>query len=809
MLKNYILIAFRQFTRHKMFSAMNVFCLAIGISFCLMMGEYIMHEFSVNSNFKNVHRQYFLTSKWKIKDTGPEIASVGPLVRSLKTNLPALVSNYYRFNPVTTVVSAGDKHFREDVAIGDTSLVSMFGYPVLYGDATHAFINNTSTVITEELAFKLFGEKNAIGKTVIMTNNTGSTSNYRVSAVLKSIPYNTVNNLLADKGYSMFVPFEGNDFYPGVGPRGGTGEENWNNFSIVCCIELQPGVNPKQLASPVKNMLALNAPEAISKNLEVKFNPLDSYYLKANNGAISKTLSILSLVASGILLLAVINFVNIMIGTSSYRVREIGLRKVFGGRRIQLVIQYLVESILLTGFAALLSVLFYSLCRPLFNEILNTRLPSLLEFHAHEISLLILLTLAVGSLAGLYPAVILSGSEIVASVKGKLGSAERGSWMRSSLLILQFTIAIAVFIFSMTISRQVGFFFATDLGYNKDQLLVISAFPKQWDSAGVIKMESIRNGLMGLSAVKNASVSFEVPERPSLFQVQMSPEGSRNNQPVSVQTITVDENYANTFGLHLLAGRFFREKIGGFVPGETVINESAMKTFGWSLPEAIGKRLQVVAGGADRTVVGVIKDFHLASLHENILPLCLIHVKDAKFYRYLTVKLQAGNISEELDRVREKWTQISPASPFDFFFMDEKVQSMYRSVLQLKKAANTATGLMLAIVLLGLFGVLTLSLTKRIKEIAVRKVLGAGLKNIISLFIKQYALLLLSANAIAWPLAYYFSNRWLQQYAYRVTQPLAIYLIAGVLVTSIAFILISLQSLKAALANPVKSLRIE
>jgi putative ABC transport system permease protein len=802
MLKNYILIAFRQFSRHKMFSALNVFCLAIGISFCLLIGQYVLHETSVNADLKNIGRQYFITSKWKISNTGPEITTVGPLAKTLRQTYPGLVSNYYRFNPVTTVVSAGDKHFKEDVAIGDTSLVTMYGRPLLYGDPAHAFTNNSSTVITEELAIRLFGDRNALGKTVTLTNTTGSVKDYSVSAVLKSVPYNSINNLLAIKGYSMFVPFEGNDYYPG-----GSGEELWTGFFTVGYLELQPGISPDRLTIPIRKLLTLHSPEAISKNLSVELKPLETFYLKANHGAVSKTLSILSLVALSILLLAVINFINIMIGTSSYRIKEIGLRKVFGGRRRQLVIQYLTESIVLTLFAAVLSVFFYGLFRPLFNELLNTTLPSLTSFTFTEFALVGMLVLGVGVFAGIYPAIILSGSEMVSAVKGKLDSVEKGMWLRRSLLVLQFTIAIGVFIFSMTISKQVKYFFDTDLGYNKEQLMVITAFPKQWDSAGVMKMESIRNGLLAVSSVKDASVSFEIPERNPPGQFLVIPEGGKNNQPISVQSIGTDEKYASTFGLHLLEGRFFRDTIGGFVSGETVITEAAMKSFGWQT--AAGKHFTMVNDGGPLTVVGVIKDYHVSSLHEAMMPLCFIHVKDSRSYRYLTVKLRPGNTSNAIAQVKAKWKEMSPAAPFEYFFMDEKLQSMYQSELQLKKAANISTGLMLLIVLLGIFGVLTLALAKRMKEIAVRKVLGAELHHILLLFIRQYTGLLLLANLIAWPLAYYFSNHWLQQYAYRIIQPVSIYFIAGIFISLIAFLLISIQCLKAALMNPVDSLKTE
>ena len=806
MLKNYILIALRQFSRHKMFSALNVFCLAIGISFCLLIGQYFLHETSVNSNLKNPHQQYFLNSNWKIKNTGPDITTIGPLTRALRLSFPDLVANYYRYNPVTNVLSAGDKHFKEDIAIGDTSFVTMYGYPLLYGDPSQAFVNNRSAVISEEFAMKLFGQLNVINRTVTLTNTTGTMQDYKVSAVLKSRPYNSVHNFLDTKGYAMFIPFEGNDYYPRGGTRGGTGEEDWNQFFTVSYIELQPGVKPESLTGPVKKLLTLNSPENINKNLEVNFKPLDSYYLDANNGSVAKTLSILSLVALSILLLAVINFVNIMIGTSSYRIKEIGLRKVFGGRRKQLVMQYLTESIVLTFFAAILSVLFYGLFRPLFNNVLNTSLPPLIGFHLAELGFLGSFIIIVGSLAGIYPALILSGSEVVSSVKGKLDSVEKGIWLRKSLLVLQFSIAIAVFIFSLTISKQVKFFFDKDLGYDKDQLMLLTAFPKQWDSAGVAKMETVRDGLLGISVVKDATVSFDIPEG-SPNKLVVNPEGAKSNQAISVQTISVDEKYASTYGMHLLEGRFFRNQIGGFVSGEAVINESALKSFGWKT--AAGRKFTIPNGGGDVRVVGVVKDFHLASLHEFIEPLVFFHVKDGRAYRFLTVKLRAGNLSNSIARVKVRWKELSPGAPFEFTFMDEKLQSMYQSELQLKKAAGIATGLMLLIVLLGIFGVLTLALTKRIKEIAVRKVLGAELHHILTLFIKQYAGLLLIANLIAWPLTWYFSNQWLQQYAYRIIQSMSIYFIAGILVSVIAIVLITLQCLKVALANPVTSLKTE
>jgi ABC-type antimicrobial peptide transport system permease subunit len=787
-----------------MFSALNVFCLAIGISFCMLIGQYIVHEASVNSIYKDVHQQYFLNSEWKSKNSGPEMTTVGALVKALKQNYSNLVSDCYRFNPVVNVVSAGDKHFREDVSIGDTNLVSMYGLPLLYGNPGKAFADIHSAVITEVFALKLFGEKNVINKVITFTNLSGKTTDYKVSAVLKALPYNTISNAYADAhyGYAMYIPFEGNQYYPS-----GTAEDSWSDIYTVSFVKLQPGIQVRQLTAPIKKLLVQNAPEAISRNMLIHLKPLDTYYLNSNGGTVSKTLSILSWVALGILLLAVINFVNMLIGTSSYRIREIGLRKVFGGRRQELIFQYIVESILLTLLAAILSLIFYSVFRTFFNDILNTTLSPLGSFHYREWMAIVLLVLIVGILAGFYPAFILSGSEMVSSVKGKQEGVERGMWMKKSLLTAQFTIAIGVFIFSMILSRQVDYFFNNDLGYNKARLMVITAFPKQWDSAGVAKMESIRNGLLSESVIKDASVSFDIPERTPPNRLAVKPEGRNDNDPLSVEAISVDEKFASTYGIQLREGKFFSNQTGAFVADEAVINESALKNFGWKT--AYGKKIRFTDGGPDAVVTGVIKDFHLTSMQDAIEPLVLFQVKANRAFRFITVKLGPGDLANAIERVRARWKELSPTAPFEFTFMDEKLQSMYRSELQLKKASGIATGLMILIILFGIFGVLALALTRRTKEIAVRKVLGADIYHIITLFIKQYAALLLISNLIAWPLTFYFCNKWLQQYVYRVNQPVSMYFMAGFFIAIIAFTLITLQCLKVALTNPVRSLKTE
>jgi putative ABC transport system permease protein len=797
MLKNYLIIAVRHLRRHKLFSAINILCLAIGITFSMVIGVYIINQKKVNASIKNVDNQYFIKSKWKVKNMGLPITTVAPLAKTLKEKYPDIIANYYRFNPVTNVVSAGDKHFKENIAICDTTFVSMFGFELLHGDNEHAFKNNASAVITEAMAIKLFGNTNAIDKTITITNTTSDKQDFAVSAVLKTIPYCTVNNAIDPAGYNVFVPLEGNRYF-----QGGTGEDSWNNIYMPGMIELKTRASVNALFKATEQTLTDNLPGNLKGLLQPEFVSLKEYYLKDNNGAVQKMITVLSLIAAFILLMAIINFININIGTSSYRIKEIGLRKVFGGARGQLVVQHLTEALVITFFAALLSLFFYEMVRPIFDQVLSTRLDRIWKFDMIKTGLLFSLVIAIGLTSGIYPAFILSASSLIRSVKGKVAVTTGGVFLRQGLLVVQFSLAIFIFIAALNVSKQVSYFFQKDLGYNRDQLLVLTAFPKQWDSTGVQKMEMIKNGLKELAVVQSASLSYEVPDRTPPTTIDLLPEGA--TKPLVIPFITVDEEYASTFAIQKKEGTFFNNYLRPAVNSEIVLNETAAKMLGTSVGETIR-----MPSGFSSTVTGIVKDFNYSSFQQSIGPLAFIHVNSITQYRFLTLKLHSADISSSLSQIKEKWKTLSPSSPFEYTFMDQRFQSLYSSELQLKKATNVATILNLLIVLMGIFGVVAFTLARRNKEIAVRKVLGAEVKNILFLFIKDYAWLILIANLIAWPVAYFVINNWLQNYSYRIEQNIFSYLTVCLLVFFIAFLAIAAQCFKTAIAKPIKSLRTE
>jgi ABC-type antimicrobial peptide transport system permease subunit len=775
-------------------------CLAIGITFAMLIGVYVINQKNVNASIRNVDNQYVIKSKWKIRNMGLPITTVAPLAKTLKEEYPDLVANYYRFNPVTNVVSAGDKHFKEDISICDTSLVSMFGFKLLYGDPKQAFKNNSSAIITEAMAIKLFGTTNAVNKTISITNTTPDQQDYSVSAVLKTIPYCTVNNFIDPDGYNVFVPFEGNRYF-----QNGSGyEESWNNTYIPAIIELRKGVSSEDIAKATAQTLSLHLPDNLKGLLQPEFISLKDYYLRDNNGAVQKMITTLSLIAGLILLMAIINFINISIGTSSYRLKEIGLRKVFGSARIQLIIQHITELMVITFIAALISLCLYELVRPVFNQLLNTHLDRVWQFDLFKIALLFSLVIVIGFIAGIYPAFILSSSNIIHSVKGKIDTARGGLILRKGLLIVQFSLAIFIFIGALNVSKQVSYFFNKDLGYDREQLLVITAFPKQWDSSGVLKMATIKDGLKELHDVQSASLSFEVPDRTPPATLDLLPEGS--GKPVVVPFIDVDEDYGVTFGLQKKEGTFFMNYNSPAIRNELVLNETAAKTLG--LKSAVGKTIRMPSGFSF-IVAGVVKDFNYSSFQQSIGPLAFIHLKNSKRYRYLTLKLHTTDVSRTINEVKEKWKTLSPASPFEYTFMDQRFQSLYSSELQLKKATKVGTILNLIIVFMGIFGIVAFTLARRTKEIAVRKVLGAEVKHILFLFIKDYAWLIVIANIIAWPVAYFVINNWLQNYSYRIQQSIFSYLEVCLLIFCIAFLLIIFQCFKTAIENPVKKLRTE
>jgi putative ABC transport system permease protein len=801
MLHNYFTIAWRNIIKHKLFSLINIFGLSVGIAFTLLIASYVWHEVNINSDLKNADNQYIIQSKWKDPNMGYVLTALASMPKALKDEYPNLVANYYHWDGVSSNVSKGDKHFRESLQVGDSTFIKMYGFKLMYGDTNTALNDPFSVVITEDRAIKYFGKTDVVGQTLSIESFTGQTHDFMITGVLEKLKKNSVTNVIDQSNSTFFLPGAAAKFL-------GRSLDGWNNTAIVGLLELKKGVKPGALTGPMQSLIKRNAAPQIAANLTPYLVSLKSFYINDAGGTIKKMLYTLSCIALFILMMAVINFVNICISRSSRRMKEMGIRKVLGGLREQLIWQFLIESVLMVLIATLIALGIYALAKPFFNNLLATEITGLFSFPLYFYAAPVLLALLIGLLAGLYPALVLSSLKSIDSLKGKLDQVKENVLFRKALIGFQFGTAAVVLICAIVISKQINIFFGKSLGYDKDYV-IYAQLPRDWSNPGVKKMEDKRYRLAQLPEVSSVSLSWEIMDGGNSGNLQAYKLTDNPTQAFSSQLLLTDNQFAATYGLHIKAGEFFKPQYMQADSGKVVINETQLKALGYKQPkDAIGRQFNAV-GMAPLTICGVVGDFIFGGMSGRILPMTFINVNQTPFYRYFSIRLKPGNIQSSVETLQKKWAEVMPGAPFEYAFMDDALAKMYKTELQLKKASYLATGLAMVIVLLGVLGLISLSIQKRTKEIGIRKVLGSSVKDVMMLFLKDFLGTVIIAGLVACPFAYWMMNKWLNGYAYKISLtplPFAVAIVALLLVTSI---LISLQTIKAALANPVKSLRSE
>ncbi|OOQ60182.1 ABC transporter permease [Mucilaginibacter pedocola] len=802
MLHNYFIIAWRNIVKHKLFSLINIFGLSVGIAFTLLVSAYVWHEAGVNLDLKNAENQYIIQSKWRDPNMGNTLTALAPLPKALKDEYPTLVANYYHWDGVSSNVSKGDKHFRESLQVGDSTFLTTYGFKLLHGDANTALNDPFSVVITEDRAIKYFGKTDVVGETLNIENFKGEKHDFVVQGVLAKLGKNSVTNVIDQSNSTFFLPGAAAKFM-------GRSLDGWSNTMIVGLVELRPGVKPEALDGPMRSLLKKNAPEQISANLTQYLVPLKDYYLEANNGLIKTMLYTLSSIALFILLMAVINFVNICISRSSQRMKEMGIRKVLGGLRKQLIWQFLIESVLMVFIATLIALGIYAIGRPYFAAFLDTDISGLFSFPLYVYPLPFLLALVIGLIAGLYPALVLSSLKSVDSLKGKLNQVKDNVIFRKALIAFQFATAAVVLIGAIVVSKQINLFFSKNLGYDKDYV-VYAQLPRDWSKPGVQKMEGIRYRMAQLPQVSSVTLSWEIPDGNNGGSFRAAKIDADSASGFDSQTLMTDNQYAITYGLKVLAGQFFMPQYTQADSAKVVINQTQAKLLGFNDPQqAIGQQFKAIGSPDPLSICGVVADFQFGSMQSKIQPITFYNVNQTTFYRYFSIKLKPGNIQNSLEVLQKKWAEVMPGAPFEYGFMDEALAKMYKTELQLKQAAYLATGLAIIIVLLGVLGLISLSVQKRTKEIGIRKVLGSSVGHIISLFLKDFLGTVAIAALVACPLAWYIMQHWLNNYACKISLSPMPFAIAVLALAAVTAVLISIQTVKAALANPVKSLRSE
>ncbi|MEO6001315.1 MAG: FtsX-like permease family protein [Chitinophagaceae bacterium] len=802
MIKNYFKIAWRNIIKSPFYAVVNIVGLSTGIVFTMLIAAYVWGEIRVNGSLRNVQNQYIILSKWKEANQGFELATLGPLAKSLRENYPNLVANYFRFDGITSNVTKGDKSFRESLQVCDSTMLGMYGFRLLHGNAATAFDGPFSVIITDEKALNYFGKTNVVGQTITIENFSGSRHGFLITGVLKTPVKNSVTRL-NDANNNQFYISSNNLRYFGR-------NMDWPNPYIASYIELQPGITPKDLEKPIQYLIKQNAPAQVVQNMTPYLMPLTKYHLLADNGLIKKMIYALSGIAFFILLMAIVNFINMSVSRSATRMKEIGIRKALGGLKKQLMLQFLTESLLLVFFATIIAFGGYQLSRSLFSSIIGKEIPSISEFPLYFIIYPMLLTVLVGVMAGLYPAFVLSSLKSVESLKGRFSSIKENVLVRKSLVAFQFGTATIVFTSAIIISQQINLFFSKDLGYNKD-FIVSAQVPRDWTPQGVKRMQALRQQFASLPQVRNVTLSYEIPDGNNAGGFFIYKAGADSTTAISTSGIYNDEHYASTFSIPMAAGVFYNNPEEPIDSSKIVINETEAKAFGWNDPkDAIGKQLKSTTGGTlVFTVAGVTKDFHFGSMQQAISPITMLHLDLAPLFRFFSFKLKPGNIGNSIAALQKQWSVLLPGTPFEYKFMDETLKKVYQTEIQLKQASFTATTLSLIIVLLGVLGLISLSIRKRTKEIGIRKVLGSSVRSIIALFMKEFLVVILIAGIIACPVAYSVMKNWLNDYAYRIDITATPFMISIIGLGFVTSILIILQTIKTALANPVESLRTE
>ena len=801
MIKSYFTIAWRNLWRNKIFSAINIAGLSAGIAFSLLIGAFVWNELEVNHQLRNAGRQYFLKSEWKQPNMGIDITTLGPIAKRLKEEYPLLVANYYRWDGITSVVSRGETHLREGIQLGDSTLLKMYGFTLLHGNADNALTAPYTTVINAATAVKYFGRTDVTGETLNIQSFSGGHHDFTITGVLKEIPDNSVTHLNADNQNTLFIPTNTSSYF------GRQDFESWTNFWLPSYIELQPGVTAKDLAVPIARLIQQNASEPAKSNLVIHPVKLTDYYLEKGNAVAKRMIYTLSGIGLFILLMAVINFINIAISSSGRRIREIGVRKVLGGLRQQLIVQFLSESLILVAVSTVLAIAFYPLAGKAFGELVGKEVPGLSSFPWPFVFVPAALLLLLALLAGMYPAFVLSSMKTADALKGRLKTSREKVLLRKSLAGFQFFIALVVLTGAGVITQQVDYFFGKSLGYNKD-FVVSSQVPRDWTTAGVRKMAVVRNEFASLPGVSNVTLSYEIPNGMNGGQPAVYKPGADSSSAIPMQAMVTDEHYLSAYQIPIKEGSFFEGAAQD--SGKVILNEQAAIALGYAhTAAAIAQQLRIPGDPNIFTIKGIVRDFHFGSMQQKIPPVIFFNVQFAPTYRYLSFKIKPGNTAATIDAIQKKWALLLPGSSFEYRFMDDTLANLYATELQLKKAAYTATLLSLLIMLLGVLGLITLSIHKRVKEIGLRKVLGASVPGIILLFVKEFMLIVILAAAVAIPVSTLLMSSWLNNYAYRVPVSPASFAFAFIVLSLVTTVVISLQTLKAALSSPVKSLKTE
>ena len=806
MLKNYFKTAFRHLVKNKTFSFINIAGLSIGIAVCFIIMMYVQNELSFDHFNKNADRIVRVVFKADINGGKIFEANVMPPVAQ------AMKKDYPEVQDATRLQTAGapkitykNKSFKEDeMGFVDPNFFNIFTLPLIEGDAKTALQQPNTIIITKAIAKKYFGNEDPLSKTLVFPEN--KNASFKVTGVIDKVPSNShfhfdlfASMLSLDDAKSD--SWMGSNFFTYLLLKPGT---DYKKLAVKL-----PGMTEKYMGPQIQKSMGISLKQFITKGNHLGFalQPLTSIHLYSHaNYELSPPgnamyVYIFGAIAIFMLLIACINFINLSTASASKRAKEVGVRKVIGSRKIQLIKQFLIESALLVFIALLISFFLVQFSLPFFNSISGKELH--FGFDLKIISIFIGLGFLVSFIAGLYPAFYLSSFKPIEVIKGKFNAPNKSFGLRSSLVVFQFFISVALIIGTLVVWQQMKYIQNKNLGYDKDQLLTIPNSYALGQNEEVFKQEMLSD-----PRVVNATVSSYKPAGPSSGSNALAYPLGHDNEIMRTQEYHVDENYIPTFEMKMIEGRNFSRN---FATDSTamIINETAARAFGWNDLTAVGKIIvrQNSTRGNDVPfhVIGVVKDFNFQSLHEPITPLLMTLAPDDG----LIFKVKTADIKGLLATMKLKWNQFNTGEPFTFSFMDDLFNKTYAAEQNTGIILNIFALLTILVACLGLFGLATYTAEQRTKEIGIRKVLGASVTSVTKMLSKDFIKLVFIACIIAFPLSWWAMNKWLQSFAYRINISWWIFAAAGITAITIALITVSFQAIKAAMANPVDSLRSE
>jgi len=815
MFKSYLTIALKHLTARKLYSAINIVGLAVGLACFILIALFVTHEWSYDRYHANADRIYRFSLDYSLAGGGDVhlAAMAAPVAPMLEQDFPeilatARISRCGTADNGATISSDDVTYYDTGQGMADNSVFQIFDFEWLHGDPATALLEPSSVVLTASTAMRYFGTTDAVGRTLDFENGAAL---LEVTGVIGDLPDNThLNFNLIMTPVPFFL-------------------EQWNQTCFHTYALLADGADVGAIQARASEFFERHLPENVAafiENASFTVQPVTDIHLRSRrqaemspSGSLATVYTFAS-IAAFILAIACINFMNLATARGAQRAKEVGVRKAVGGSRAQMIAQFLGESILITLIAVLLAVAIVELVTPAFEAFVQKDL-SVANLHdPRAIAALAALTVLVGLVAGSYPAFYLSAFKPAQVLRGDITRSTRAAAFRRVLVVLQFSISIALLIGTATVFQQLRYARAIDLGYDKDQVVVMTAsalqgFGTQW--------EALKGEWLSSPDVTSVTASMQVPATPIVGTRLLRVEGVQSELP-SPYTMFVEFDFFETYGIELLAGRTFGERFGtdrlaargdsdSELTGSFVLNELAARQLGLTPEEAVGRAVEFPMDGVSGSIVGVVADTYLESIHSALKPLVYVvppsQTGTFATIREASIRVTSNNLPDTLTHIDDTWKRFLPDQAITRRFLDQDFQALYESEERQGQLFLYFSALAILIACLGLVGLASFAVEQRTKEIGVRKAMGGTVFDIVRLFVGEFSRLVLVANLIAWPAAYFLMQRWLENFAYRIDLSLAVFVGSALLVLVVAFLTVGTVTARAARANPVRSLRYE